>query len=56
MRIFFKAVFNQKPPGSFARTVTLCLLVSAVELLGGCSLDKECNGQVILAADLEDFQ
>jgi len=37
----FKLVFGQKLTGSFRSAITLCVLVSVIGLLDGCSFEKE---------------
>ena len=41
LKIICKSVFNQKPSGQFKDALSLCVLVSAVGLLDGCSFEKQ---------------
>ena len=41
LKIIYKSFFNQKLPGSLKNAFCLCVVVSAVGLLDGCSFEKQ---------------
>ena len=41
LKIIYKSFFNQKLPGSLKNAFCLCVVMSAVGLLDGCSFEKQ---------------
>ena len=50
LKVMYKPVFNQKIPGSLKNVCCLCVLVSLLGLLDGCSFEK----QLPMACDSDD--